>query len=286
MPTVFELVHEVLSTSDADLKAELTLKALAKFESGEATFGDPEQAPEAPETPARPENVQILPAREMPRRGRGQSEKNRIALIHSLCHIESYAIDLCLDALLRFAHCDEKTRQVRLPNEYFEDWLRAAADEARHFCLWRDRLLELGSSYGALPGHDGLWQSATTTNDDIVARMAIVHMVHEGRGLDRAPQTMKNFKQANDVRSVESLTEIVADEVHHVRKGVKWLKYVAAQTDADPRELFDEQVRTRFQGYLYPPFNYELRDQAEFPREWYEAHTREARRQELAASSG
>src|SRR4051794_28653418 len=47
-----------------------------------------------PDRPARPERPQLLLPRDMPKRGRGQSEKGRIALWHSLAHIEFVAIDL------------------------------------------------------------------------------------------------------------------------------------------------------------------------------------------------
>ena len=43
------------------------------------------------------------------------------------------------------------------------------------------RLIELGSYFGALPVHNGLWESADTTKDNFLARLAIVHMVHEAR---------------------------------------------------------------------------------------------------------
>jgi uncharacterized ferritin-like protein (DUF455 family) len=66
--------------------------------------------------------------------------------------------------------------------------LRVAGEEARHFTTWRDRLVELGSHYGAIPVHEALWGSAFDTRNDLYARLAIVHMVHEARGLGRLTQ--------------------------------------------------------------------------------------------------
>ena len=40
---------------------------------------------------------------------------------------------------------------------------QVAEDEARHHCLLAERLRELGSHYGALPAHDGLWETAMQT---------------------------------------------------------------------------------------------------------------------------
>jgi hypothetical protein len=47
-------------------------------------------------------------------------------MIHAICHIEFTAINLALDAAWRFRH---------LPDDFLADWLRVAADEARHFGL-------------------------------------------------------------------------------------------------------------------------------------------------------
>lgn len=66
-----------------------------------------------------------------------------------------------------------------MPVEFFTDFVRVAQDEGRHFTLLAARLEELGSSYGALPAHDGLWDSATATSKDLLARLAVEHCVHE-----------------------------------------------------------------------------------------------------------
>ena len=41
---------------------------------------------------------------------------------------------------------------------------KVAEDECRHFLLLESRLKELGSHYGALSAHDGLWESASHTS--------------------------------------------------------------------------------------------------------------------------
>jgi hypothetical protein len=60
---------------------------------------------------------------------KGDPVGNRLRLIHSQAHIESYAIDLSWDILLRFAGAD-------VPTEFYLDWLRVANDEAKHFLIW------------------------------------------------------------------------------------------------------------------------------------------------------
>lgn len=66
-----------------------------------------------------------------------------------------------------------------MPREFFTDFVKVAQDEGRHFTLLAARLEELGSFYGALPAHDGLWDSATATSNDLLARLAVEHCVHE-----------------------------------------------------------------------------------------------------------
>ena len=98
---------------------------------------------------------------------------------------------------------------IRMPVQFFSDFVKVACDEAKHFTLLQRRLLELGSYFGALPVHHGLWQSARETADDLLARLctslltAIIHLVHEARGLDVNPVTIKKFAAAQDSRSVD-----------------------------------------------------------------------------------
>jgi len=70
-------------------------------------------------------------------------------------------------------------KQEAMPREFFTDFVKVAQDERRHFSLLAARLEELGSYYGALPAHDGLWDSATSTSEDLLSRLAVEHCVHE-----------------------------------------------------------------------------------------------------------
>ena len=141
-----------------------------------------------PDRPARPEHPLLLRPRDMPRRGKGGSERGRIALLHALAHIEFTAIDLALDMAGRFGASEGP--------QFVSDWLSVAADEALHFALLERRLQSFGSRYGALPAHDGLWESAHLTRHDVLARLAIVPMVLEARGLDVTPITVERFRIA------------------------------------------------------------------------------------------
>src|SRR3546814_6774060 len=78
-----------------------------------------------PDMPARPAEPELLPPNQMPKRGRGGSERGRIALLHALAHIEFVAIDLAFDMAGRFG--------AGLPRGFVDDWIGVGADEAMHF---------------------------------------------------------------------------------------------------------------------------------------------------------
>ena len=141
-----------------------------------------------PDAPARPAEPVLLPANRMPKRGRAGSQRARIAMLHALAHIEYGAIDLAFDMVGRFGR--------QMPAAFIDDWVKVGADEALHFALLMRRLEALGSCYGALPAHEGLWEAAQATSHDVLARLAIVPMILEARGLDVTPATIVRFETA------------------------------------------------------------------------------------------
>ncbi len=183
----------------------------------------------------------------MPRRGRGGSERGRIALIHALCHIEFVAIDLALDAAGRFG--------AERGEPFVTDWLGVAADEAMHFALLSRRLIALGSHYGAMPAHDGLWDAARDTANDVLARLAIVPMVLEARGLDVTPVMIERFAAVGDTRTTRILQRILDDEVRHVGVGTSHFSTVCAERGDSPPAMWKILVARHFKGMVKPPFN-------------------------------
>lgn len=61
--------------------------------------------------------------------------------------------------------------------------------------------------------HAGLWESATQTADSLSARIAIIHLVAEARGIDMNPLTLAKLQAAGDVESSKVLEIIHADEI-------------------------------------------------------------------------
>jgi uncharacterized ferritin-like protein (DUF455 family) len=248
----------VLTAADPSHKVALTRQAAVTWRSGIMVIGH--AVP--PSRPARPPCPALLPPRDMPKRRNFGSLSGRIALLHALAHIELNAIDLAWDLVARFAS--------GMPQSFADDWLGVAAEEAEHFDLLCVRLGALGAAYGDLPAHDGLWEAAATTAHDLLARLAIVPLVLEARGLDVTPEMIRRLERAGDDASARVLDRIYCDEIGHVAAGIRWFHQLCDDCDQDPSRAFRDHVRTYFTGALKPPFNQAARDAAGFPATYYQ----------------
>lgn len=206
--------------------------------------------------PGRPARPELVHPRAVAHRGLG-SEAGRIALLHAVAHIEFNAINLALDAIVRFAG---------LPLAYYQDWLSVAQDEARHFQLLADRLGEYGACYGDLPAHNGLWEMAEKTAHDGMHRMALVPRVLEARGLDVTPGMIDRLNQAGDTRSCGILRTILDEEVRHVAIGTRWFHWYCAQRELVPDATFG-RLLADYGVAIRPPVNHSARRQAGFSEE-------------------
>jgi uncharacterized ferritin-like protein (DUF455 family) len=255
MKTVALATAEVLATADPRAKAMAARKVARDWRLGrlEHRFDIA-----MPDRPARPERPELLPPNRMPKRGRAGSDRARIALIHALAHIEFAAIDLAFDLVGRFG--------AQFPRAFVDDWLGVGADEAMHFALLARRLRSLGSFYGALPAHDGLWEAAAVTAGDPLARLAVVPMVLEARGLDVTPATLARFETLGDDATASILRRILSDEVRHVAAGARWFESLCSCERIDPATTWKRLVETHFRGMLKPPFNDSARNAAGLTR--------------------
>ena len=254
--TLLGFGEAVLREPDPWTKAKLTFAAAGAFRADGLPLGS--AAP--PSRPARPDRPEIRPPRLMPKRAAG-SREGRLALLHALAHIELNAIDLAWDLLCRFGG-----EASGLPMQFHVDWLSVAADEAKHFCLLSRRLESEGARYGDHPAHDGLWAAAERTAHDLLARLAIVPLVHDARGLDVTPGIMTRLRSAGDHRSARILKLIAREEIAHVRAGRVWFEHCAALRGFNPQEVFPVLVKTYHGGRLKPPFNEAAREAAGLSR--------------------
>lgn len=200
--------------------------------------------PTAP-LPGRPARPRLLPPTQVPSRTPFTPE-GRAALLHAVAHIEFNAINLALDAVWRFPG---------MPEAYYRDWQRVAAEEALHFTLLCDHLATLGCCYGDHDAHDGLWAMTERTAHDITARMALVPRTLEARGLDATPPMQAKLARAGDARAVSILDVILRDEVGHVAVGNHWYRWLCDRQGLDPLTHYAVLVEQYDAPRPRPPFN-------------------------------
>ncbi|MGY6550500.1 MAG: ferritin-like domain-containing protein [Erythrobacter sp.] len=256
--SVSSAIRAALLTGEPRAKCFAARNLARAWRRGELAWAFDAAMPHAPARPARPE---LLPPQHMPRRGKFGSERAQIALWHSLAHIEFVAIDLALDMAGRFG--------AEMGAEFVSDFLDVAADEAMHFALLARKLESMGSHYGALPAHGGLWEAASATAHDVAARLAVVPMVLEARGLDVTPATLERVEAAGDAHGAKILTRILDDEIRHVAAGTKHFSICAETLGANPQELWQNLVKRHFRGSIKPPFNDSARLAAGLSRDFY-----------------
>jgi uncharacterized ferritin-like protein (DUF455 family) len=257
---------EVLCAPNPQDKVRLAHALKTSWESGACKISA-KYTPDMPQTPGRPPTPELVSPKLMKRRRLG-SVAGRIALLHAIAHIEFNAINLAADLLARFGadtRIDETQRSI-----FIRDWIGVLDDEAKHFTMINTRLGELGSSYGALDAHNGLWEAAQATRHDLAARLAIAPMVLEARGLDVTPGMIVKLQNVDDNESARLLGIIYEEEIPHVAAGSRWFTHICTRENRTPGTYFQALVAQHYKGQLKPPFNTGARDQAGLPLHYYQ----------------
>ena len=246
---------EILAITDPHIKASRVFELFDQYQQQCVSLCTPAILdPQDLELPGRPEKPELIPPLQVPKRTMASVE-GRVALLHSLAHIEFNAIDLALDAIWRFPE---------MPKQYYEDWLKVAKEEAYHFTLVNGYLQSFNFQYGDFPAHNSLWEMVQRTSDSVVARMALVPRTMEARGLDAVPKIRDRFKQVKDARAVSILEIILHDEIGHVLIGNRWFNFLCAKDKLSPIATYRELSRKYCAPVLKGPFNMEARKQAGF----------------------
>jgi uncharacterized ferritin-like protein (DUF455 family) len=244
----------IVAATDPDEKVRLAKVTAKAWFGGTLSLGHLSDPHTMPDRPGRPDRPQLLLPRDMPKRSTG-GEKGRIALLHALAHIELNAVDMTWDLVGRFVRSP-------MPRPFFDDWVQVGLEEAKHYDLLARRLKALGAAYGDHPAHDGLWQAAQATKDSLIARVAVVPLVLEARGLDVTPSMIDNLSAAGDQASADVIAIIYRDEKRHVAFGIKWFRFLCEREGLAPEPTFHSLVRQYFRGPVKPPFNDKARAEA------------------------
>ncbi|KZV52709.1 hypothetical protein F511_23172 [Dorcoceras hygrometricum] len=254
-----EMGAMVLSTANPLVKAKLSHLAYAKWREK----GLPVGVSDAPLAPARPVKPLLVSPKEIPSPKSSGLPLNAY-MLHNLAHVELNAIDLAWDTVVRFSPFMEL-----LGEGFFADFAHVADDESRHFTWCSQRLTELGFSYGDMPAHGFLWRECEKSSGDVTARLAVIPLVQEARGLDAGPRLVKKLIGFGDHRTSDIVEKIAAEEVAHVAVGVYWFVSVCQRMGRVPCSTFKD-ILDEYNVELKGPFNYPAREEAGIPQEWYD----------------
>ena len=251
---IHDAAQACLETCDPAEKVERTQRAAHAFTSGELATDDGARAPDAIKPPGRPQRPRLVQPRDVAHRGLGSVE-GRAAFVHAIAHIEFNAINLAWDAVYRFRG---------MPHAFYADWVGVAADEARHFAMLRERLLQLGHDYGDFDAHNGLWEMAEKTAHSCRERMALVPRVLEARGLDVTPGMIVRLRTVGDDATAGILEVILREEVGHVAAGSRWFRWCCERDGVDADVEFARLIVLHARGAVRGPFNLDARSAAGF----------------------
>jgi uncharacterized ferritin-like protein (DUF455 family) len=253
MNNLFDAAYRCIMTTNITEKVQLTQTTVQAWQEEQLSFSTTNAAKPIL-IPGLPPNLRLVPPREVPRRSIATST-GQAALLHALAHIEFNAINLAWDAVYRFRD---------LPKAFYDDWVKVADEEATHFVLLHKQLQQLGYEYGDLTAHNGLWEMAVKTQDDVLMRMALVPRLLEARGLDAVPPIIAKAKSQGLSLMVENLQIILRDEIGHVAIGSRWFFYCCAERNLNPEITFQNLITQHFTSKIKGPFNTEARLAAGF----------------------
>lgn len=236
----FKTLEEILFTSEPKNKIEKFRDFYEKILDGDFYFDDSYE-PYKFDKPSYATFLEIVKPTALPPIKNFKTIEGKKYLVHTILHIEYSAIDLALDAALRYKN---------LPIQFYKDWLEVADDEIRHFLMLEELLSELGGVYGDFPVHKNLFEAMEAT-PEFLRRMAAVPRYLEANGLDQNPKIMEKLNSNRDefnIKFIEALRVILEEEVSHVKKGDIWFKYECERLNLEPEKTYLEIIEEVFPG--------------------------------------
>ncbi|QKF81932.1 ferritin-like domain-containing protein [Halarcobacter ebronensis] len=240
MKKYYVSLEKVILAEKPSQKIELFNEFYRDFKNNNFEF-EKNYLPYKMEEPSYISSLKVVPPKNLIERKYVNTKEGKINLLHTIAHIEYSAIDLALDAALRFQD---------MPKEYYENWLEVAEDEIRHFLMIETLLKELGSFYGELEVHTNLFEAMKKT-PDALSRMAVIPRYLEANGLEQNPKIMEKLISNPDEfnkKILGALDVILEEEITHVYKGDKWFKYLCKNLELEPQKTYFEILEKVFPG--------------------------------------
>jgi uncharacterized ferritin-like protein (DUF455 family) len=153
-----------------------------------------------------------------------------------------------------------------MPWEFHWDMARQIRDELRHLEMWLERLPHAGGSLGewALAVHE----FAICAGHELPGRIGLLERLVEAAALDSLDLNRCLWETRGDPVMVAYLSRVQTDEIGHVRRGNKWLRWLCAddgeivalvdRAEAANRERLLAAARTLARAGVVTPANFEL----------------------------
>ncbi|MBF8294609.1 MAG: hypothetical protein HW389_1154 [Bacteroidetes bacterium] len=141
------------------------------------------------------------------------TNEGKLHLLHDLLNSEFITVERMGRIL---ADCPEIPWQMKL------DMARQAWDEARHAEIVQRRLEELGGHVGMFPTSCFGWEQDVNRLDPL-ERLALSNMTFESESCKHLRDWIAKAKRTGDLRSLQLVEFLLADEVNHVLYGVHWI---------------------------------------------------------------
>ncbi|XXT21577.1 DUF455 family protein [Sorangium sp. So ce429] len=165
--------------------------------------------------PGRPAELRISArAQKSPGPEALRNPARRAQLFHAFLHHELQAAELMAWALLAFPET---------PRAFRGGLVRIALDEVRHMQLYARYLAALGHRFGELPVRDWFWSRVPSAASP-AQFVAVMGMGLEGGNLDHTARFAERFRAIGDVEGAALTERVCAEEIPHVRFGVRWFR--------------------------------------------------------------
>lgn len=144
-----------------------------------------------------------------------------VTALHAFANHELLAVELMALALLRFPDADPAFRA---------DLAQTLREEQLHLRLYLDRLAALGHPFGCRPLSAFFWDALSEVDSprDFCAGMGLTL---EQANLDFAGHFARAFEDVGDETTASLLRRVLADEVVHVARGLRWFDRLRGGVD-------------------------------------------------------
>ncbi len=221
-PQLRDLAHQILFGEDLWTDKCVSLDSFADDAPGPAIA--------VPPAPGRSADIALHGPSTAPPKAHGLASAGvRGQLLHAMANHELQALELMALALLRFPDADPRFRR---------GLAHIMADEQRHLSLYVRRMMDLGVAPHDLPHSDFFWR-ALRDIDNPLTFVVQMGLVLEQANLDFAAHWSTRLRSAGDTTTADLLDVVYADEIGHVRHGVRW----ATRWKNDEDTLWDVFLR-------------------------------------------